>query len=75
MLDAVLEDAADLGISIEATPWSDALRAWRLSSALRYADAVSVAAAERMRTVLLTADARIERSGAPFDCEIRTVAP
>jgi len=51
-------------------------RAWALAQApLRYADAIYVAAAERHQTALLTADARIERSGAPFTCEIITVTP
>ena len=42
---------------------------------LRYADAIYVAAAERQHTALLSADARIERSGAPVTCEIITVVP
>jgi predicted nucleic acid-binding protein len=70
-----LTDAASFEIEIEATPWADVLRAWALAKAsLRYADAIYVAAAERHQTALLTADARIERSGAPFTCEIITVA-
>jgi predicted nucleic acid-binding protein len=70
-----LTDAASFGIEIEATPWADVHRAWALAKAsLRYADAIYVAAAERHQTALLTADARIERSGAPFTCEIITVA-
>ncbi len=60
---------------IEATPWDDVHRAWVLSEgSLRYADAVYVAAAERHATALLTADARIERSGAPLTCTIVTSA-
>jgi predicted nucleic acid-binding protein len=71
-----LTDAASFEIEIEGTPWADVLRAWALAQAsLRYADAIYVAAAERHQTALLTADARIERSGAPFTCEIITVAP
>jgi len=42
---------------------------------LRYADAIYFAAAERHHTALLTADARIERSGAPIMCGIITVTP
>lgn len=69
-------DAESLEIEFEATPWIDVLRAWELSRAsLRYADAIYVAAAERHRTPLLTADQRIERSGAPIHCEIVTVKP
>jgi predicted nucleic acid-binding protein len=70
-----LAEAADYEIEIEGTPWSDVHRAWVLAQAsLRYADAIYVAAAERHQTALLTADAWIERSGAPFTCEIITVA-
>ncbi|MHB1509774.1 MAG: type II toxin-antitoxin system VapC family toxin [Acidimicrobiales bacterium] len=70
-----LTDAASLEIEIEGTPWADVHRAWALAQAsLRYADAIYVAAAERHQTALLTADARIERSGAPFTCKIITVA-
>ncbi len=69
-----LSDAASYEIEIEGTPWADVHRAWTLAQAsLRYADAIYVAAAERHQTALLTADARIERSGAPFTCEIITV--
>ncbi|MGB8201280.1 MAG: hypothetical protein WCF33_16570 [Pseudonocardiaceae bacterium] len=39
------------------------------------ADAIYVAAAERHATALLTADARIERSGASITCKIITVGP
>lgn len=70
-----LQDAELLEILIEATPWTDVHRAWALADALRYADAVYIAAAERYGTALLTADARIERSGAPIRCGIITVAP
>lgn len=70
-----LRDAESFEILIEATPWSDVHRAWTLAlGSLRYADAVYVAAAERHGTGLLTADARIERSGAPMRCRIVTVA-
>jgi predicted nucleic acid-binding protein len=69
-----LQAAEDLGIHIEATIWPDVRRAWILSQgSLRFADAVYVAAAERHGTVLLTADAQIERSGANMRCEIVTV--
>lgn len=75
-LTQALQDAESFGILIEATPWADVHRAWTLASgSLRYADAIYVAAAERHRTALLTADARIERSGALTSCDIITVAP
>jgi predicted nucleic acid-binding protein len=71
-----LQDAEALEIDIEAIPWADVHRAWILAQAsLRYADAIYVAAAERHHTALLTADARIERSGAPITCQIITVNP
>lgn len=71
-----LRDAAALGIEIEATPWTDVHRAWALAQAsLRYADAIYVAAAERHRSVLLTADARIAHSGAPITCQTLTITP
>jgi len=73
-LPAALTDAEALGIVIEATPWPDVHRAWVLAQgSLRYADAVYVAAAERHHTALLTADQQIERSGAPFTCQVLTV--
>jgi predicted nucleic acid-binding protein len=69
-----LHDAQSLEIVIEATPWSDVHRAWALArGSLRYADAIYVAAAERHATALLTADSRIERSGATIGCEVITV--
>ncbi|MGL4743467.1 MAG: type II toxin-antitoxin system VapC family toxin [Dermatophilaceae bacterium] len=69
-----LQEAEAYGIHLEATPWSDVRRAWELSrSSLRYANGVYVAAAERHRTPLLTADARIDRSGAPLRCVVLTV--
>lgn len=72
----VLRDAESLGIRIEGTPWSDVHRAWTLAQeSLRYADAIYVAAAERLHTVLLTADARIARAGATISCEIVTISP
>lgn len=71
-----LADAEAFEIGIEATPWSDVHRAWQLAQAsLRLADAIYVASAERRHTTLLTADARIERSGAPVTCPIITVRP
>ncbi|MDP9094353.1 MAG: type II toxin-antitoxin system VapC family toxin [Actinomycetota bacterium] len=75
-LDAALHTAENLGIVIDATPWSDVRRAWSLAQgSLRYADAIYVAAAERHETALLTSDGRIERSGAAFACEVITVMP
>lgn len=71
-----LADAASFEITMEAIPWDDVRRAWALAQApLRYADAIYVAAAERHRTALLTADTRIARSGAPIACPVITVAP
>jgi predicted nucleic acid-binding protein len=75
-LPEALRDAGSLEILIEGTPWVDVHRAWMLArGSLRYADAVYVAAAERHGTALLTADARIGRSGAPVRCEIIAVVP
>ncbi len=69
-----LQAAESFEIVIEATPWPDVHRAWALAQgSLRYADAIYVAAAERHATALLTADSRIERSGASMYCEIITV--
>lgn len=71
-----LRDAESFEIRIEATPWADVHRAWALGmGSLRYADALYVAAAERHQTGLLTADARIARSGAAVRCEVITVVP
>lgn len=73
-LEPALRDAAAYEIRLDAIPWEDVERAWELSEgSLRYPDAVYVAAAERLDVALLTSDARIERSGATFDCEIVTV--
>ncbi|MEP6462736.1 MAG: type II toxin-antitoxin system VapC family toxin [Frankiaceae bacterium] len=73
---AALHDAEALQIRIEGTPWSDVHRARFLAAgSLRYADAVYLAAAERHRTSLMTADGRIERAGALVRCEIVTVIP
>lgn len=75
-LTQALADAEALQIEIEATPWTDVHRAWILAQAsLRYADAIYVAAAERHHSALLTADVRIERSGAPITCQIITIEP
>ena len=75
-LPQALQDAASYEIDIERTPWTDVHRAWALSErSLRYADAIYVAAAERHQTALLTADSRIERSGAGARCQIITVVP
>lgn len=75
-LTQALQDAEALEIEIEAIPWPDLHRAWVLAQAsLRYADAIYVAAAERHHTALITADARIERSGVSMTCQIITVAP
>lgn len=71
-----LQDAEMFGVAIEGTPWADVHRAWALSlGSMRYADALYVAAAERHSTALMTADARIARSGAPVRCKIITVVP
>jgi predicted nucleic acid-binding protein len=73
---SILVDAEHLGIDIQPTPWSDVARAWELSrTSLRYADAVYVAMAEREQSSFLTADGRIERSGALFNCEVVTIRP
>ena len=75
-IEVALGHAQGLGIEITGSPWSDVRRAWQLSEAsLRYADALYVAAAERLGTPLLTADARIGRSGAQLDCSVITVEP
>jgi hypothetical protein len=61
-LTQALHNAESFEILIEATPWIDVHRAWTLvSGSLRYADAIYVAAAERHKTALLTADARTLR--------------
>lgn len=73
-VEQALHDAEALGIAIDGTPWADVHRAWQLAQgSIRYADAVYVAAAERLQTTLLTADARIQGSGAQVDCTIVTV--
>lgn len=72
-VDAALRRAASLEIIIEATPWSDVHRAWELSGALRHTDGLYVAAAERLGAALLTADARIARSGARIRCDVVVV--
>lgn len=75
-VERALHDAEALGIAIHATPWADVHRAWTLAQgSIRYADAVHVAAAERLQTTLLTADARIQGSGAQVGCTIVTVTP
>lgn len=75
-LGPALQAAESLEITIEATPWSDVHRAWDLAQgSLRYADAIYVAAAERLGTALLTADTQIERSGALIRCELITIRP
>ena len=72
----LLSEAEELGVHIEGTPWADVRRAWDISlGSVRYADAIYVAAAERHHTALLTADARLARSGTRVSCEIVTVAP
>lgn len=73
-LPQALRDAESYEITIEGTPWADVHRAQELAEqSLRYADAIYVAAAERHGTALLTADARIARSGASVRCQIITV--
>jgi predicted nucleic acid-binding protein len=75
-IEQALLDAAAFEIAIEATPWTDVLRAWALAQAsLRYADAIYIATAERHATALLTSDARIERSGATIRCPVITIRP
>jgi predicted nucleic acid-binding protein len=75
-IEQALVDAESFEITIDATPWVDVHRAWSLAqSSLRYADAVNVACAERLGLALLTSDGRIERSGAPLECDIVTVSP
>jgi len=74
MIGEALRRAAALAVSIEATQWSDVARAWELAQAsMRYSDAVYVATAERHTTTLLTADARLARSGAKINCTIQTI--
>jgi predicted nucleic acid-binding protein len=69
-----LRDAESFEILLEATPWSDVHRAWVLAQgSLHHADAIYVAAAERHGSALLTADHRIERSGAKIRCKVITV--
>ncbi|MGL5830120.1 MAG: type II toxin-antitoxin system VapC family toxin [Angustibacter sp.] len=64
----------NFGISIESTQWSDVHRAWELAlGSIRYADAIFIAAAERRRTILLTSDSRLAKSGARVSCAIVTV--
>ncbi|MGH8981005.1 MAG: type II toxin-antitoxin system VapC family toxin [Acidimicrobiales bacterium] len=75
-LPEALGEAETYEIVIEGTPWTDVRRAWELAEgSLRYTEAVYVAAAERHHTALLTADSRIERSGASMRCQIITVSP
>lgn len=69
-----LRDAESFEITIEEISWADVHRAWSLAEgSLRFSDAIYVASAERHGLALLTADARIERSGAPMGCRIVTV--
>lgn len=73
-LGQALRDAEALEIEMDPIQWSDVHRAWVLAQrSLSYPDAIYVAVAERHHTALLTTDTRIERSGAPISCEIRTV--
>lgn len=75
-VEPALREAESFEIVIEGTPWGDVRRAWKLAQgSMGYADAIYVAAAERHETGLLTADGRIERSGAPIECSIITVIP
>jgi predicted nucleic acid-binding protein len=75
-IEQALLDAAALEITIEATPWTDVLRAWALAKAsMRHADAIYIATAERHATALLTSDTRIERSGATIRCPVITIRP
>lgn len=71
---SAVAEAERYGIVIEATSWVDVRRAHELCrGSLRFADAVYVAAAERKGVELLTADARIARSGAQLRCRVVTV--
>ena len=73
-LQQALRESESYQITIEGTAWADVHRAWELAEqSLRYPDAIYVAAAERHRTVLLTSDRRIERSGVTMRCEIITI--
>lgn len=75
-IEEALSDAESFEVVIEGTPWVDVRRAWTLAQgSMRYPDAIYVAAAERHGVGLLTSDARIERSGAAFKCEVTTVTP
>ncbi|NDL59511.1 PIN domain-containing protein [Phytoactinopolyspora mesophila] len=74
-IEQALLDAEQFEVSMDAVMWVDVHRAWALSSALRYADAIYVACAERHRMALLTSDARIARSGLQIHCEIITITP
>ncbi|AYY13042.1 PIN domain-containing protein [Actinobacteria bacterium YIM 96077] len=74
-IEQALLDAEQLEVSMDAVTWVDVHRAWALSSALRYADAIYVACAERHRMALLTSDGRIARSGQQIRCEIVTITP
>lgn len=74
MIGDALRRAVALAVSIEPTQWSDVARAWELAQAsMRYSDAVYVATAERYATTLLTADARLARSGVKINCTIQTI--
>lgn len=73
-ISAAIDEAAQYGITVEVTPWSDIGRAYELSQgSLRFEDAIYVATAERHGADLLTSDARIARSGAQIRCRIVTV--
>jgi predicted nucleic acid-binding protein len=75
-LEQALRDAESYEIEIEGISWADVHRAWELAEhSLRYADAIYVAAAERHHCVLVTADARIARSGVRMRCEVKTIGP
>jgi predicted nucleic acid-binding protein len=74
-IEQALLDAEQFEISMDTVTWVDVHRAWALSSALRYADAIYVACAERHSMALLTSDTRIARSGLQLRCEIITITP
>lgn len=72
-IEPALHRLADLAIRLVGPEWAEVQRAWDLRGSLRYADALFVAAAERRGATLLTADAKLARSGAHVRCEIAVV--
>jgi predicted nucleic acid-binding protein len=72
-IEQALVDAEAFEIEIRGVRWADVHRAWALTEALRYADAIYIATAERLGLTLLTSDTRIERSGARVSCPVLTI--